>query len=319
MQVSTSKPTVVYTVGTSHCGSTAFALYFARHLAIVTTGECYPNAKVRRRRAALEHHCSCGQPLRTCSLWCRVRKNLSREGLVADDVTCHMDYEPLTPLWRRVCGYHPSPVKLLVSNIVDLVRWRAIKRAHAANLVFYRSLLHYKPSAQVVLDTTKRMSRLWYLSRSGLFDMRVICLVRDPRGFAATLRRRGVADHEEAANQWKHCYECIPVLLDRLGVPEDHRLVVRYEDFAANPAAVRGRIEEWLGLPQTELPAIIDTRSVHVIGNRIARLPSLTIHVRERWREELDAASQAAILRVCGETAARYGYASSPVPEALRT
>ena len=63
-------------------------------------------------------------------------------------------------------------------------------RVDRANVAFVGAVLRRR-NASVFLDTTKLLTRLTYLLEIPDFDLRVVRLVRDVRGFAASAQRRG--------------------------------------------------------------------------------------------------------------------------------
>jgi hypothetical protein len=152
----------------------------------------------------------------------------------------------------------------------------------------------------------------------------VICLVRDPRGVAASYRdwKRGrrqasgqgaaAADNARAARSynvvlnaliWRSAAAATLAALGRHGPDRVH--VLQYEQLLARPEQTLRELCDWLGLAYRE--RMLQVRIVHssygTQGSGISREPL------ERWREKLAPSEIRTIERHCGRLMDAHGYA----------
>lgn len=126
-----------------------------------------------------------------------------------------------------------------------------------------------------VLDNSKNPGRAAMLSRSGLFEMHVLHVVRDSRAVVYSHRRKAERrTHDDSyrlfptARHWNRQNLRLAGVFERGSAARYLR--VRYEDLVANPAKETGRILEQVGLVWT--PQVLQFReSCHhgIEGNRM--------------------------------------------------
>ncbi|HEY7524038.1 MAG TPA: sulfotransferase [Candidatus Limnocylindrales bacterium] len=291
--------TYTYIASTAYSGSTLLATLLAAHPAVATVGGV---SSTRRQGHMATFQCSCGRLIGECPFWLKVAHGMRQRGyddFRLDDFGVGFDSEagragrllvgslgfgPLENLRDAVAGAWPAHRQ----------RMRAIARRSEAiaNLVLELT------GATVFVDTSKERMRARYLLRELDVDLRVIHLVRDPRGVVDSVLRRDRADGDAAAaaRRWARTHGAILRALDHL--PYDRRLLVRYEDLCANPRAELDRIDRFLGLDPTLVgkPTVPGPGGQHILGNK-RRLAGIgEIRLDERWRLNLDGAQLAAIV-----------------------
>ena len=146
--------------------------------------------------------------------------------------------------------------------------------------------------------------RVVRLLRSMFPELRVVLLVRDPWDVARSIRRKGwierrgyFADMGEAAEAWRRGAEAAERLA---GLDDPAFFLLRYEDLGDRLP----ELNRFLGLADD--PA----REDEVLSRRLGTAPAVS-----RFRPTDDDVAE--VTRVCGEVAARFGYAA-PTVEAGR-
>lgn len=156
-------------------------------------------------------------------------------------------------------------------------RLRRRYRAVAADLYRAVSSASGKPG---VVDTSHYPLRARELQRAEGFDLRLLFLVRDPGSVVASFSRRDVSEFRKSplhANLylWVTHLLCLLVFLRH---PRERRLLVRYEDFIADPAAVVTRILEAGGCADTAPPDFSALRvGAPLQGNRVTREETISL------------------------------------------
>ncbi|HEY0171095.1 MAG TPA: sulfotransferase [Pyrinomonadaceae bacterium] len=143
-------------------------------------------------------------------------------------------------------------------------------------------------SAEVIVDSSKRLRRTQLLAAAGGFSPKVIHLLRDGRGVAYSYAKRG-GEFRESLLNWKNTNIDIRNWLDGEGAPE--RLAVRYEDLCARPAEVVRSVCDFVGVGW-EPQMMRVGRKVHhnVRGNEMRfKSKNTLIKLDETWKEHLGA------------------------------
>jgi hypothetical protein len=155
----------------------------------------------------------------------------------------------------------------------------------------------------IFIDGFKSVSRYSALKAAGFPVGGVFHLVRDPRSFAASSKRRKVPA-ATAASQWSSMHRAIHRVTRLMG---ERVFELRYEDLCITPEEHLRRIQSWMGLEfQPLLHPFPPGR--HWVGNRTMRAFNGTIALHQSWRETLDAAELAEIEGKCGRQARSLGY-----------
>ncbi|MGH3649023.1 MAG: sulfotransferase family protein [Micromonosporaceae bacterium] len=243
--------------------------------------------------------------------------------------------------WREVGelafgGWHAVDAGWVLRLKSDVDRTRHIPRLRGPRLApahydavrayasYYRRV--YAAAARVagattVIDSSKHPSLAYCLRWAPEIDLRVVHLVRDPRGVAYSWTktvRRPEADGEHmtryhparAALLW-NLHNTALDTLGRSGVPV-HR--VRYEDFVNDPVGATKEIAEFAGVEPGDLGFLsgdhVDLTSNHsAAGNpmrfRTGRIP---LRTDEAWRTGLSTSRQRLVTAFTGPLLSRYGY-----------
>jgi hypothetical protein len=299
---------VVYVAGSGHTGSTLLALLMDSHPQIACVGETSVKPKIRRRGDESAHQCSCGELVVACPFWNSVAQQVQSQGQEFGTSRWTNDYRFEHPLARKVQNR-----ACLSAAGRQAVRWAAghlpgyrarVAHIDRVNLAFMRAVLQVS-GASVFGDTSKRLVRLVHLMRLPEVDTRLVLLVRDVRGYAASAKRRGFPVFD-AARTWQHDQLAFAAIARGLPPERVHRL--RYEDLCGSPQNTLRALWSFCGVGDLPAPEFVDARQHHVLGNSMRMGGEIRIRLDQSWRERLDRNEAQRILEIAGETNRKLGY-----------
>ena len=282
--------TVLYIAGTGRSGSTLLASILGEVDGVFAAGEV---RYLWQRGLAESRLCGCGVPVRDCPVWSAV---LAHAG--------HLD-EPtrIDELFR--CSSEPAGSATFPRSSWVTCR-PGINPARSASTIEDRAALGEVYAAiagatgsRVIVDSSKLPAYANVLTATPGIDLRIVHLIRDPRGAAHSWSSRkpltdGAArTHMEQIGPAKSA-----VLWDVWNLsggllfngPPDRYLRLRYEDFIANPQAAVRRILSMVGMEDALLPFVGGSEAVtsfnHSVAGNPDRLRHGLIRLRpdDRWR-----------------------------------
>jgi len=311
-EVGDDRTPVLYVAGVPRSGSTLTDIMIGQLPGHVGAGELYYMWHNGPRRDVT---CACGESFAACPFWSRVGE-LAFGG---------WDRAPVDEVLRLQMAVDRT------SRIPLILAGRLLPRFHQ-QVDRYLSILEdlYAAMAdagggRVVVDSSKRPSLAFVLRRSRRADVRVVHVVRDPRGVANSWRKTvplpAGASHRQQMPTWSTTtvirrwitVNAMVAALARLGTP---RLVVRYEDLVCDPQGSLRRIgalhDTAVGPGQLDFVTDGGLRpgcSHTIAGSRI-RLRSgvVPLRVDDAWRRELPAPQRRAVGLGTWLSRRRYGY-----------
>ena len=259
------------------------------------------------------YRCSCGELFRECEFWnhiaARTRElghpvnvfetdfwnthlRLSRNRVANVALVRSLGWDPLNRIRDTVVGTLPG-VQAAVSDMA----WNSWSLATA---VLERT------GKTVFVDTARDSQRPKRLSGFPMLDLKVVHLVRDPRGNVASMLKHAPGDVAAAARQWARANTEADKA--RRYLPPDRWMSLRYEELCADPAGVLDRIARFVGIEQGRMQQGFKASGSHIIGNKM-RMKGLS-EIREdlSWKTTLTGAQLSTIARVAGPTSHRMGY-----------
>lgn len=296
---------LVYIMSASYTGSTLLTFLLGGHPAVGTIGEL----KGTSMGDIDAYQCSCGQKIRDCSFWTGLQAELARRGEAFD----------LADFGTHFRGSTPWSDRLLRSS----VRGSIMEAARSAGLLLhgdarddYKRILRRNGAMMdaisslqgrsVFLDGSKDPVRLRHLLASGLWNVKVIYLVRDGRGVTNSYMRHYGVGMDIAAEEWRRTHRECRRLLQRLGEGSWRR--VRYEDLCTDTEITVRELLEFLGLAPEQWKAH-DPASLHVVGNQMRLGNSTSIQLDEKWRTALSPQDIGTFERMAGTINRELGYA----------
>lgn len=294
---------------TSFSGATLLCFLLNAHPEIASIGEM--NGLVFKNPDA--YICSCGKGIKTCEFWQEMRAEMARCGFEFDLADFGNEFTLKGPSWMHRLRGGSFGHAMLDAARDTLLQTLPMERNQftalvARNLAFVKAVLTLTGKS-IFVDTSKDHMRARAFKMFSRTDVRVIHLVRDPRGVTASkMRRDPNLQARQAARQWVRLHTRMENLLGALA-PERY-VRVRYEDLCRDPASMLRRLYAFCGAnPNVE---IHDYRSTphHVVGNPM-RLEKLSvIRLDESWRETLPGERQYEIWDIAGPLASRFGYSA---------
>jgi hypothetical protein len=158
----------------------------------------------------------------------------------------------------------------------------------------------------VFVDTARDHQRPRYLAGSPRLDVKVIHLVRDPRGNSASIMKHTGVDVTRAARRWRHANAEADRL--RRAFPADAWMPLHYEELCAEPQGTLDRVARFIGIDPVPLSGYLQTTEQHVIGNSMRLSAVSEIREDRTWRETLSEGDLQTIARVAGSASHHLGF-----------
>lgn len=300
-------------MGAGRSGSTLLARMLRAHPGIATTAEMAGLRSPKTDREA--YPCSCGEPIGKCPFFQELFHRLAMLGLPFDLyrwTTVYALEEDVFNNRRRLLnrlalrGLRHARIEQLRDRVFSMwpARASAIQRTHAVVSAYARECLRMT-GRSVFVDASKDPIRARWLADNQELDLRIVHLVRDPRGVCASaVRTYGTNVSREARNWRVNVENCERALK---GINRSRWMRLRYEDLVTSPQETVDQIAEFMGLARAS-PYDWSVGGHHLIGNQMRLRKLAEVSLDERWREELDEAVADRILSLAGLAAKRCGY-----------
>lgn len=298
-----NKIKVVYITGVPRSGSTVFGTVLGGHPDAYHVGELrripYPAWNEGYR-------CACGALAVECEFWSPVKRDLEKSFTFKVLRKGQLRYER----WRGL-------PKTLVTRRTD-----PELRAHVKRLARVAHAVAERSGKRIIVDSSKSPARgrLYQFAAEEGIDVRYIHLIRDGRGFlwSEMTLPGGIPDpHPEWRFQLPVLTMHWPMvnLLSTLlcGGPRHRQLLVRYEDFVADPAAVLRRVGAFIDEDMTSVIAALQKQEPIPIGhpvggNRMRFGEPVRLKPDTAWKSGLKRGPQVLFWTVAGWAALAYGY-----------
>ncbi len=160
--------------------------------------------------------------------------------------------------------------------------------------------------AKVFVDTARDHQRPKYLAPDEGLDIKVIHLIRDPRGNVASIMSHTGVDVATAAKQWRH-YNVEAARVSRYVDPSSW-MRVQYEDLCTDPQGTLDEIARFIGVEPVPLSEFLASDESHIIGNSMRLGGVSEIRLDEKWRDRLTDEDLDVIARIADETSHDFGY-----------
>lgn len=274
----------------SASGSTLLDTLLGTQPGIQTLGE----VGVLGRYVANDSACACGQPLSGCPVWSKLHAHAAKPRL-NDELDQYLNTSSFIGRWFR---YFYTVLFGHLHSFDPMVETYAREtRNMLDNYIAVQEQETGEPVRWLV-DATKSHWRLQWLHVSGLFDIRVIHLIKDPRAYVHSMdkvyadRKRGHPDATRSAcklaYRWVTANAAI-LIQHRMCWPQERRRVIRYDALAVNHQQTVHDICEWLDVPfDAERAAQFREHVSHAIGGNRMRAESRPVQVDTEWLSKLD-------------------------------
>jgi len=262
-------------VGTGRSGTTLLGMLLNSHPDIMTVGEMV-NAEEWLRHDDL---CSCGQAISNCQIWKGLKGSMGI--LIPKQIRGSLSVTPRAFLpWLK-----PSR-KEVEAGRFDAKAFSVAKEAS---------------KAKILVDISKSPYRLLSLERSGLFDIKVIHLIRDARGCLYSYLKqrevpierikRKIEQRRKRSSKFLFRWAFNNIFGCLLGLTYFRKSYVRirYEDICYNPQQVLDSLFRFLGQRSARdcFMQIADVNH-HLIGGNRMRFSKLgQISLDDGWKTKL--------------------------------
>jgi hypothetical protein len=296
--------------GSPFTGSTLLGVLLNEHPDCASMGE---STGLIWRVDLATYECSCGKLYRECEFWSRIATRTRELG--------HPVNVYQTNLWNthlRLSRHRLINVLLVrslgqdaLNDVRDAVvsKIPTIKRATSAiawNTWSLASAVLDVTGKKVFVDTARDHQRPKYLARHPRLDVRVIHLIRDPRGNIASIMKHTGVDVGAAARQW--CRYNVEAARAQRYLPASSWMTLHYEELCADPGGVLDRVFDFLEVERVRPQPSPHDPDRHIVGNSM-RLRALS-EIREdlSWQTTLTGEQLEVIARIAGPVSRRMGY-----------
>lgn len=300
-------PTIVYIMGYVRSGTTLLGNLLGQMEDWISVGE---RNRVWDTGFLKRITCGCGHPVPRCKLWAQVAQRI----LVGDgDRQLHevvraqrnvIRLRNLPHLLRD--GMHHDPdAALLAGATTDLMR-----------------AISASSGARFIADSSKDVTEAAFLAAQPALDVRIVHLVRDPRGVAYSQIRpklgrggRSLPQRSVWDSAWR--WDLVNGLAGAVGLRHRKKTTrVRYEDLTEDPDGVLARIASFAGAPAQPVvhDGVVDMGINHTVQGNPDRFTTgpITIAPDDRWKAGLTRRDRLVSTATTAPWLVRYGYPLSP-------
>ncbi len=296
--------------GSPYTGSTLLGFLLNSHPDCVSIGAA---TGLTRKVDVDTYQCTCGARFQDCDFWNEVAGRTERLGypvtvFQSDFWNTHVRLSKrrwLNGLLVRSLGND-----ILTGTRDALIMNRGpikdtLEEARRSSWALAKSILDMT-GKKVFVDTARDHQRPKYLVSDDGLDVKVIHLIRDPRGNVASIMSHTGVDVATAAKQWKH----YNVEADRVSryIEPSSWMRVKYEDLCIDPQGTLDEIARFVGVEPAPVSAYLAGGESHIIGNSMRLRGVEEIRLDEKWRDRLDSQDLETIARISGEASRRFGY-----------
>ena len=296
--------------GSPYTGSTLLGILLGGHPACATIGAA---TGLTARVNLSTYRCSCGARFLDCAFWSRVSRRTIELGhpvtvYQKDFWNTHVRVSGRRAINGVLVSSLGDPTLTAVRDAVLTTRGpirHVIDEARTASWSLARAVLE-TTGKQVFVDSARDHQRPRYLLGTPGLDVKVIHLVRDPRGNVASIMKHTGVPVRAAAKQWSHYNR--EADRTRRFFPTGSWMRVRYEDLCRQPQTTLDEVAAFIGVEPVPLADLLRSSERHVIGNSM-RLRSLD-GIREdfTWRATLSEQDLLTIGRYAGDVSHLMGY-----------
>lgn len=315
---SDDKINLVYIASIGRSGSTLLESMLGAHTHVQTMGELH--IWPHEIEAGGVRPCSCGEFVDKCTFWSEMQRRVNP--LKQPSPRLHFFREKhnagRTLRLQRLKAYKPNAA-------IDAKEQRDIDTYGQNNYEIFKHFLdvmkeQLDESPAWIVDASKDPYRLLWLKRSGLFNIKVIHLVKNPNAFIYSVTKHLILD-ERGFNLHKRMYytarqsvawiiqnALFSKIASNVLAPEDY-LLIKYETLASEPKKTFQAVCDLMDVPYEE-QAVEDFRSgsVHTIAGNPMRYEKRGIVLDEKWKTRLPQSSKTLASLLTAVNKSDYGY-----------
>jgi hypothetical protein len=310
--MTTPQINLIYVASIGRSGSTLLESMLGAHSQIATCGEIHiwPHEIVEGG----VRPCSCGRSILTCSFWQAMQQQV--DPLQQTEPRIHYFREKhnagKTLRLARLRDFGQQPMSNQLAQQVQQFGQNNYQVFKAFQTLIQSDL---DRNIDWLVDSSKDPYRLLWLIRSGLFKIKVLHVVKNPRAFIYSVTKnfqgRSLLQLYVTAKQsvkWSIENYLISQIA-RQHLPVTDYYLVNYERLATQPVATFQEICQMIGC-EFEPQAVTNFRqgSVHTIAGNPMRYETKDIVLDERWKTLLPSSSRTVTDLLTWINRSNYGY-----------
>lgn len=302
----TGQRTLAYILAPSYTGSTLLTFLLAQHKDVATIGEL----KASARGDLSTYRCSCGTLQLECGFWKQVSEEMKKldASFTLEEFGTHFRTERWLSDRLLRARVRCAPFELARASMLGLLpdsrrRLRDILERNRQIIEVICSL----QQANVFLDGSKDPIRLKHLHASGIWNVKVIYLIRDGRGATNSYMRHYDVSMEVAAREWCRTHrECDQVVRQ---LSNNALMTIHYEDVCTATEEVLRSIHAFLEIDsEGDGLRCRGGSDCHVLGNEMRLRSPGEVRLDEKWKRALPKRDLRTFVRIAGGLNGSYGY-----------
>jgi len=257
---------VVYILGAGNSGSTLLSMVLGAHNDIFSVGELSKIYKFARENLL----CTCGESFSSCEFWNEVVSSIDLESL---------DIRPRSRL-----------KEIILAEYLRTINCHESPHFFSRNITLYEKVFSVV-KAPVLVDSSKDLSRFFYLFDNPYFHIVPLYVVRDGRAYIDSYLRRGGTSPLKATLKWIRMNLLTEAILKRLKI-DYKQFRIEYESFTKNPALILNRICQLIGVDYEEEMCAYYNHVFHNIAGFRGRFDLRPIKTKNKWRDRISVSSK---------------------------
>lgn len=305
---------VIYIAGNGRSGSTLLARMLGQFDNCISIGEF---KHIWQRNLSENQLCGCGEPFDACPFWQQV----------FSEADIKQDPDQLKTMQAKVDRMRYLP-NLLCPNRV--FRQQIDEFGSIVEAIF--RAIQKTSGRQVIVDSSKEISRLFLYNALPQIELYVIHLVRDSRGVAFSWQRKRVRPEITERVVYMHRYSAGTTAFRWLGwnllihgfsrMINHKNLFLRYEDLILDPKTTLQQIVTKFGLEQTDLSFVqgqqfVLTTEDHTVAGNPNRFQkgTMLLQLDLEWRQAMKERDQWVVTGLTWPLLLKYGYLGKMRPQ----
>ena len=310
------KINLIYVASIGHSGSTLLESILGAHSQIATCGEIHIWPHEIDSDGVMP--CGCGKSIPDCSFWNNIKQRINPLQQLSPQIHFFREQHNAGHTFRfnRIGDFAKAPISSATMHKIKTYGQNNYE-VYAAFLAEMEQLKGRK--FNWIVDASKDPYRLLWLARSGLFNIKVLHVVKNPRAFAYSMLKRLPEDEINVFHS--RLYETVRQSLKWSienhfihKVAQNHLnasdyLLVNYEQLASNPVETFQTVCSIVGC-DFEPEAVENFRegSLHTIAGNPMRYQSKGIYLDEKWKNLLPVFNRKVAEIATSINRAQYGY-----------
>ncbi|KRT55771.1 Sulfotransferase domain [endosymbiont of Ridgeia piscesae] len=299
------KRNLVYIMSPSYAGSTLLTFLLATHPKIATIGEL----KATSMGDLDVYNCSCGKLIKACGFWRDVQRGMAERGRSFSLEQFGTSFESGSGLCNKLMRAAVRGGLFETARDIGFGLMGGCRKERDEILMQNREIIDLVIGLQegdTFLDGSKDPVRLKLMHQSGLWNIKVINLVRDGRGATNSIMKHYGVDMEEAVNSW--VFTSKEMQQTAALFREDEIFNMKYEDLCRDPDRLLSEIYRFVGVDPLLGSEDFRGTKQHILGNAMRLNSTGEIRLDEKWKEKLTEAELEIFGRIGGEMNRFLGY-----------